>query len=296
MDVVINIFKPFRRILFAVLAIYVGMIAMMMFLETSMVYPVPPRSAGEWNPDRLGHEEVDFRSADGTRLHGWFLEHPEPVATLLMCHGNGEHVAFLADEMAFLSARLKVNVMVFDYRGYGKSAGTPFERGILADAEAAQRWLAERTSQSLDDLILFGRSLGGAVCVHLAAKHGARGLVLDRTFSSLVDVAAIHMRWLPVRLLMRNRYPAKTWIREYSGPLLQIHGAQDQVVPISLGRLLFDLSPSSQKKWISSESLDHNSPWPLEYYHEVETFIRSSLNQDGLDHMPRGDGVRNRFG
>jgi uncharacterized protein len=251
------------------------MIVLMMFLERSMVYPVPPRSSGDWNPAWLEYEEVDFRSADGTRLHGWFLEHPDPFATVLMCHGNGEHVAFLADEMAFLSERLKINVMVFDYRGYGKSEGKPFERGVLADAEAAQRWLAERTGQSLDELILFGRSLGGAVCVHLAAKHGARGLILDRTFSSLVDVAAIHMRLLPVRLLMRNRYPAKAWIREYSGPLLQIHGAQDQIVPISLGRELFDSSPSAQKKWILSESLDHNSPWPVEYYEEVETFMRS---------------------
>lgn len=271
-----KIFKPLRRILIAVLFIYVGMVVMMMFLETTMVYPVPPLTSGDWNPKGLEYEDVDFHSADGTRLHGWFLPHPDPLATLLLCHGNGEHVAFLAEEMAFLSERFKINVMVFDYRGYGKSEGAPFESGVLADAEAAQRWLAERTGQSPEDLVLLGRSLGGAVCVHLAAKHGARGLILDRTFSSLVDVAAVHMRWLPVRLLMRNRYPAKTWIREYSGPLLQIHGAADQIVPISLGRKLFDASPSTQKKWINSESLGHNTPWPDEYYDEVEAFIRST--------------------
>jgi len=276
-DFVVKIFKPLRRILIAVLFIYVGMVVMMMFLETTMVYPVPSLTSGDWNPKGLEHEEVDFRSADGTRLHGWFLPHHDPIATLLMCHGNGEHVAFLAEEMAFLSERLKVNVMVFDYRGYGKSEGTPFESGVLADAEAAQRWLAERTGQSPDDLVLLGRSLGGAVCVHLAAKHGARALVLDRTFGSLVDVAAVHMRWLPVRLLMRNRYPAKSWIREYSGPLLQIHGVPDQIVPISHGRMLFDMSPSPQKKWIASESLDHNAPWPDEYYDEVDAFIQSAL-------------------
>jgi len=275
MPPVLSLIRLFRRVLIALTMAYIGMTLMLMAFERSMIYPVPPRGAGEWNPTWLDYEDVSFRSADGTDLHAWYLPHPDPKATLLFCHGNGEHLGYLAEELDFLRQRFRANVMAFDYRGYGKSCGTPFEQGVLADGEAAQRWLAERTNQSPEEIVLFGRSLGGAVCVHLAATVGARGLIVDRTFGSMVDVAALHMRWLPVRLLLRNRYPSQTRIERYDGPLLQIHGEADEIVPIAMARRLFDAAPSQQKTWIAIPSLGHNSPWPQRYYQDVNTFIQS---------------------
>jgi len=275
MPPVASLIRLVRRVLIALAMVYLGMTLMLMAFERSMIYPAPPRDAGEWNPTWLDYEEVSLSSRDGTALHGWYLPHPDPVATLLFCHGNGEHLGYLAEELDFLRQRLRVNVMAIDYRGYGKSGGTPFEQGVLADGEAAQRWLAERTNQSPEDIVLYGRSLGGAVCVHLAATEGARGLMVDRTFGSMVDVAALHMRWLPVRWLLRNRYPSQSRIQRYKGPLLQIHGEADEIVPIEIARKLFDASPSQQKTWIAVPALGHNSPWPEKYYHDVDTFIRS---------------------
>ncbi len=265
----------FVRLLLTTLALYLGMVIMLAWLERPIIYPAPPPSDGDWNPSWLTYEDARFASADGTRLHGWFLEHAAPRATILLCHGNGEHVAYLADELQFLRERLAVNVMAFDYRGYGQSEGRPFERGILDDADAARDWLAERTGQPADSIVFFGRSIGGAVAVHLAATGGARGLVLDRTFGSLVDVAAAQMPWIPVRLLMRNRFPAQQWIKHYHGPLLQIHGEADEIVPLATARRLFAAAPSQDKKLIVSPRLGHNSPWPKEYYDELETFIAS---------------------
>jgi fermentation-respiration switch protein FrsA (DUF1100 family) len=265
--------RRLRRVLVAVAVVYLGLILMLMLIERSMVYPAPPRAAGEWNPSWLGHEEVDFRSADGTRLHGWFLEHPSPHATMLFCHGNGEHVAYLAEEMRLFRERFGVSVMVFDYRGYGKSEGQPNQPGVLADGAAALDWLCKRTGQSPDRIVLMGRSLGGAVAVHLASTRGARLLVIDCTFSSMVDVAAMHMRWLPVRLVMRNRYPAARWIAEYSGPLFQTHGGADEVVPVEMGRRLFDACPSADKRWLVDPQMRHNTPWPARFYDELADSI-----------------------
>jgi len=265
--------SPLRRVLMYAAAIYLGMIVMLMMIERSMVYPAPPRLAGDWTPSGLGHEEVDFLSGDGTRLHGWFLECPSAHGTMLFCHGNGEHVAFLADEMTLFRDRFGVNVMVFDYRGYGKSEGQPFQAGVLADGAAAHDWLCKRTGESPDRILLMGRSLGGAVAVHLASTRGSRLLVIDRTFGSMVDVAAVHMGWVPVKLLMRNRYPAARWIADYSGPLFQTHGAADEVVPIAMGRKLFDACPSNDKTWLVDPHMRHNMPWPAEFYDRLADSI-----------------------
>lgn len=246
---------------------------MLLLLETTLMYPAPHRTEGDWHPTWLAHEEANFASSDGTRIHGWYCAHPNPRAAVLLCHGNGEHVAFMAEEMSFLRDTFSVSVMAFDYRGYGKSSGRPFESGILADGEAAQRWLAKRAGLSANQIVLWGRSLGGAVAVHLAANEGARGLVLDRTFSSMVDVAASHYPWLPIRWALRNRYPSVDRIQAYTGPLMQVHGQSDQVVPLRFAERLFDAAPSLEKQLITSEDMTHNSPWPDAFYHSLDEFL-----------------------
>ncbi len=260
---------------------YFGLLIVLMLLETTLMYPAPRRREGDWNPTWLEHEVASFSSADGTELHGWFCEHPQPKAVILLCHGNGEHVAFMAEELEFIRDRFRSSVLAFDYRGYGHSGGRPYEPGILADGEAAQAWLAQRANIPKNKLVLWGRSLGGAVAVHLAAKNGAAGLVLDRTFHSMVDLAANHFPWLPVRSLLKNRYPSKERIQSYRGPLLQIHGEPDEVVPIQFGRELFEASPSARKRFLHSDSLTHNMPWPDVFYDEVQAFVAQCMRSEG---------------
>lgn len=256
--------------------IYVGVMLVLMLLETSLIYPAPAGDDGDWQPSWLEYEDVYFTSADGTSLHGWYSPTPNADMTILFSHGNGEHVAYLADELEYLRDKYHANVMVYDYRGYGKSEGRPFEAGVLADGEAAQRWLAQRTQQPAGQIVLWGRSLGGAVATHLAAKLGARALILDRTFSSMVDVAASKFPWLPVRWMIRNRYPSTVAIANYSGPLLQFHGRPDRVVPFRFAQKLFDACPSTQKRFIVSEHLGHNTPWPDEFYDTVAEFLEAA--------------------
>ena len=155
----------------------------------------------------------------------------------------------------------------------GGAKGAPGEEGILQDGAAAQQWVAERAGCRPSDVVLMGRSLGGGVAVNLAAEHGARGLVLQNTFTSLPDVAARIYRWLPVRRLMKNRYDSLGKISRYAGPLLASHGRGDGLVPLILGRQLFDAA-AGPKEFFTHDG-DHNSPEPPEYYRTLDRFLRS---------------------
>lgn len=262
-----------KRCLIMVGSLYLGIVIVLTLLETSMIYPAPGVEIGDWQPSWLKYEDANFETAYGNRLHGWFCEHPQPRAVVLLCHGNGEHVASMAEELEFLRERLRISVMAFDYRGYGKSPGKPFEVGVLADGEAARDWLSKRTGVPPESIVLWGRSLGGAVAVHLASQGGARGLILDRTFSSMVDVASDRFPWLPVRWLLSNRYPSVDRIQRYTGPLLQIHGQPDEVIPFRFGRKLFEAAPSEEKHFVASDQLTHNTPWPEEFYQRTDQFL-----------------------
>ena len=139
-------------------------------------------------------------------------------ATVLYCHGNGGNVAYWADAARSLHDRVGVSVMLFDYRGYGRSEGKPSEAGVLADARAARAWLAKRAGIAENQIVLMGRSLGGGVAVDLAAADGARALVLESTFTSMPDVARRCFRLLPVRLLMQTQFNSAREDRQLSRP------------------------------------------------------------------------------
>jgi fermentation-respiration switch protein FrsA (DUF1100 family) len=248
---------------------------MLSFFERWLVYPAPSSRGHDWVAAELPHEDVDFRAADGTPLHGWYVEHPAPRAVMLFSHGNGEHVARLAPILKLLHDRAQVSVFAWDYRGYGRSKGKPHETNLLADARSAQLWLAKRAGVRPDDVVLYGRSLGGAVAVGLASEYPVRGLVLERTFAELTETAAYHFPWLPVRWIMRNKFPSVDRIATYQGPLLQSHGTNDEVVPFEMGRRLFEAAATPNKRFFVVEGGNHNGPQPDEYYEALGEFLDS---------------------
>lgn len=264
------------RIVRFALVTYLAVILMLLWMETQLIYPAPRYPVGDWNTaTQFGWEDVHFKSADGTPLHGWYrANEPEPRAVVLYCHGNGENVSYLGEYLAGLGDRYQINIFAFDYRGYGRSEGSPHEVGILADGDAAQKWLAARAKIRPQDIVLMGRSLGGAVAVDLAARNGARGLVIQNTFTSLPDAASYHYPFVPVRWLMRNRYNSLERIASYSGPLLQSHGDRDSVVPFALGQQLH-AAATGPKQFYVSKGLDHNHGDPEQYRETLGAFLNS---------------------
>ena len=244
-----------------------------MIFEESFIFLPTKYPHGDWQPEGLDFEDISFESSDGMRLHGWYVPHKTPRAHLLFCHGNAGNLASRAPLMRYLYHQLEVSVFIFDYRGYGKSEGSPSEEGVLNDARAARQWLATRTGVDADQLVLLGRSLGGALAVDLAASGGARGLILDSTFTSLPDVAARLYPWAPVRLLMRTQLDSLTKIQRYSGPVFQSHSDADEIVPYGLGKQLFEAIPSAEKTFFTIAGADHNSPPTPPYFDALNEFL-----------------------
>ena len=194
------------------------------------------------------YEDVSFRTDDGTTLHGWFLPGPSrtadlPSATILWLHGNRGNIGNQAHDVAALQRRLRVNVLVFDYRGYGRSTGRPTEAGVYRDARAALGYLASRNDVATDQIVYLGRSLGAAIAVELAQAQASRqpsaGLVLDSAFTNTQDMARALHRYNPLRFLVPPRFNSLARIAQGNCPLLQIHGDREALVPLALARRLF---------------------------------------------------------
>ena len=236
----------FFRVLFSGLLVFVlggcaslTKIAPWRPLEKKLIYHPDPFPIELIGSNKVPFEDAWIQSADGTRIHGWFADHPDPIGVALFCHGNAGNVVDRGGTLKILNERHQLAVMVFDYRGFGHSEGSPDEKGILADARAARKWLANRTGVQESEIILMGRSLGGAVAVDLAARDGAKALVLASTFGSMPKVAKNAVPMAPT-FLMTQRFNSLKKIKNYEGPLLQSHGDADELIPIAQGRELFD--------------------------------------------------------
>ncbi len=262
-----------RRFVTNCIRIYLAVLLLLLLLENKLIFPAPRFPTGDWEPTWLEYEDVAFVSADGTRLHGWYLDHPNPKAYLLYCHGNGEHVPYVAPVADQLRSSLDVAVFAFDYRGYGRSEGSPNEAGILTDAAAAHAWLSERAKIAPDQIFVMGRSIGGAAAVDVADKQQSRALILESTFPSLPDVAARLYWWAPTRWLMRTQLNSAEKITSYHGALLQSHGTVDELVPLDYGRRLFDAAPTADKHFLAFDGLGHNDYPPEDYYERLREFV-----------------------
>ena len=254
------------------LIVYLLVLLALMFLENSLIFFPQNFATDNWHPAGLVIEDARFEAADGTRLHGWYVPHEQPRAVVLFCHGNAGNVTHRAETLHRLNHQVGASVLIFDYRGYGRSEGTPNEQGVLADARAARAWLAQRAGIPENQIVLMGESLGGAVAADLAAADGARALILENTFSSMPDVASYHYPWAPVHWLMQTRLDSAAKIGKYHGPLLQSHGDHDTIVPIQFARRLFDAA-NEPKQFVIYPGRNHNDGRPAEYYDALAAFL-----------------------
>ncbi len=220
----------------------------------------------------VDYESVSFPTDDGETLHGWFLPAPTseadtPGATILWFHGNGGNVGAQAHDVAWLHRRLQVNVLVFDYRGYGRSTGRPTEPGVYRDARAALAYLSSRKDVAADRIVYLGRSLGAAIAVELAqagaGTQSPAGLVLDSAFTSTKDMARALHRYNPLRFLVPQRFNSLARISQVDCPLLTIHGERDELVPLEQARRLFDAA-RGPKTFLLRREAGHNADFGLD--------------------------------
>lgn len=185
-----------------------------------------------------GYEDVHLTADDRIRIHGWWVPVERNRGTVLFCHGNAGNISHRLESIAVFR-RLGMNVLIFDYRGYGLSEGSPDEEGTYRDAEAAYRYLREERAIPAEEIIIFGRSLGGAVAIELARRAQAAGLICEATFTSAVEMGKLIFPSLPVGLLVRNKYDSISKVGGLELPVLFIHSPEDDLVPYEHGLALF---------------------------------------------------------
>ncbi|MDJ0807495.1 MAG: alpha/beta hydrolase [Gammaproteobacteria bacterium] len=250
--------KPVAHLLLIGGLIYLVLLLYVYLNQSNMIYmpDVPSRQVGT-SPQAIGlsYEDVELVTKDGIKLQAWYLPATQARGTLLFLHGNAGNISHRLDSLQ-LFHNLGLNTLIFDYRGYGNSAGKPDEAGIYQDAETAWQYLTEVRGIPPGEILLFGRSFGGAVAAYLAELHPALGLILESTFTSVPDMAAALYPWLPVRSLTKAHYDTRSRLASIEIPVLVIHSPDDEIIPYDHGRTLFELA-GEPKRFLQLQG-DHN--------------------------------------
>lgn len=211
---------------------------LMYFKQESMLY-FPDKEIHE-TPKNIGlqYEEIAFKTEDGVSISGWYIPAEKGRGVILFCHGNAGNISHRLESIKIFHS-LDLSVLIFDYRGYGKSEGRPTEKGTYRDAEAAWDYLVNVKKKSPGKIILFGRSLGGAVAAELALRRNPAGLIIESSFKSVPDLGQKFYPWLPVRLLSRFEYSTIDKVALIKCPKLIVHSPGDEIVPFDQGKAIY---------------------------------------------------------
>lgn len=255
----------------------VAFIAFAQFLRrTSMFFPERYPS-GDWHVP--GAQDEWLTTSDGVRLHGWLFRAADPNAPLLLFfHGNGGNISERGPIAAEL-ARRGVSTFVFDWRGYGRSAGSPSESGLFKDAEAAYAFAAHLLPR--DRIALYGESLGGPYAAWIAKTHGARCAIIDSSFPSLRELGDALYRPLPIGWTAPFALRTRTWLNEAKLPVLVMHSRNDDMIPFHLGKSLFN-GLRGPKEMYASNARGHcaiSADEHDKYYETIVRFVTHSSNQ-----------------
>ena len=277
-----------------ILALGLLLLNVFMYLQQPGMTFYPTRDLEQTPADwALDYDDVTLNTADNVQLHGWYVPAPQSQQVVLFFHGNAGNISHRGVSIA-LFHRLGLNVLIIDYRGYGKSKGKADEQGLYQDAAAAWRYLTEEKGFTNNRILIFGRSLGGAVAARLAAGVQARGLMLESTLSSARDFARTAFPILS-RLVM-NRYDFNTAeiIRQVDYPVLVLHSPDDELIPFHLGEKIYQ-SAHEPKHFIRMRG-DHNNGFlesQPEYEQEIDRWLKGTADNAGESLPDQGstDGI-----
>ncbi len=226
------------KIALLIVAIPLSLFFFIRFLEYKSTYY--PFRAIEYTPKDIGleYEDVSLTAKDGVQISGWFIPSQSSRAVVLFCHGNGGNISHRLQKIMILN-RLNLDVLIFDYRGYGKSKGRPSENGLYLDAEAVYDYLLNERKVPPRKIIGYGESLGGAVIAELALRRELGSIIMESSFTSVPDMAKTVAPFIP-GFVYKSRFDSLSKIKNIGYPKLILHSTDDEVVPFEHGRRLFD--------------------------------------------------------
>lgn len=274
--------RGFFTLLIAAASFYVLLALMLFLFQDRMVFlsnlpgralTATPRDAG------FDYEDVTLETSDGLKLHGWYVPTVLARGVVLFLHGNAGNISHRLDSIAIFR-ELGLDTLIIDYRGYGQSQGKPSERGTYLDAEAAWHYLVSNRGVAAERIIVFGRSLGGAVAAWLANQYRPAALIIESSFSSALDMAHKLYPFMPVRLITRLDYPVKLYVSRLYCPLLVIHSRDDEIIPFAMAEANYN-SAADPKSLLEIWG-DHNNGFLLSgdhYLSGLNEFIQENLPQ-----------------
>lgn len=224
----------------------------------------------------LPFEDLYLLTPDGVRINAWFIPSTGSRKVLLWFHGNAGNLSNRVDQLRFLYQELNLNILMIDFREYGRSDGWVTENGTYQDALGSYDYLLSRSDIDPEGIVVYGQSLGAAVAVELAVQRKAAGLILEAPFVSIREMARVHFPWLPVGRLLSTRYDLLSKIDRVQAPLLVIHGDRDEVVPYSQGRKVFETA-KPPKLIYTVQGAGHNNLYRIGgrvYFQTIGQFIQ----------------------
>lgn len=252
-------------------ALLAGMLYLMQPAMIFLPFRELQATPADWG---LDYEDVWLETTDTVRLHAWYIPRPGSHRVLLFFHGNAGNISHRQASLEIFH-RLGLNVLILDYRGYGRSAGRPSETGLYRDAKAAWNYLLRQRGIKAGDIVVFGRSLGGAVAARLAADVQPGALILESTFSSARDFVRESFPLLSWLIVRRFDFDNAAHLQTAHCPVLILHSPDDEIMPYALGQKLYQAA--QPPKVFQELRGDHNSGFLLSQPH-YETALAAFLN------------------
>jgi hypothetical protein len=252
-----------------------------MFEEVFVFQPSPWEDRNWASLSGLPLEEVWLPVDEFVTVFGWFVNAAPTSPVLLWCHGNAGNISHRLQNIRELYQR-GLSIFIFDYRGYGRSTGSPSESGLYQDALAGYDYLRDKRRIVPDRIVVFGRSLGACVAGEVAISRPSAGVILEGAFPSIQTMSDLHYFGLPARWFVNVEFNLSQKIAKLHRPVLLIHGEKDSIVPVALGRQVFDAA-HEPKQWYVVSGADHNDV-PFvgghTYFREIVRFVQSVVTKD----------------
>jgi fermentation-respiration switch protein FrsA (DUF1100 family) len=258
-------------------AVFYGVtVVVFMFLENYFLYSPIKHGTGWVHPGRLQVEDIWLSAAPNQRVHAWWCPVPpeQEQFVVLYCHGNAGNLSHRHELIRMWQLHLGASVLIFDYPGFGRSEGKPTEAGCYAAVYAAYDWLRLEKGVPDERLVLFGKSLGGAMAVEVAMHKPHAALVLHSTFTCIPDMAQTLFPFLPARWLVRSRYDNLSKLKNYQGRLFVAHGQGDNLIPYGQGQRLFEAATANPKHFYRIPA-DGHAIVEHRFFQEVKQFLHN---------------------
>lgn len=269
------------RLVITLVAVYGALLLLLFLFQPRLLFlpGVPGRSLTSTPTDSgLDFESVTLETVDGETLYGWWIPHQRARAVVLFHHGNAGNISHRLESLRIFHD-LGLSVLIYDYRGYGRSTGKPSESGLARDAEGAWNWLVEERGIAPESIVLFGRSMGAAVAARLARDVGAAGLIVESAFTSVPDIGAELYWWLPVRWLSRLQFATADYVADARMPVLVIHSSEDEIIAFEHARRIHEAAP--EPKTLLEIHGDHNTGFLISgerYRNGLDAFLDRHLD------------------